>query len=435
MAIARRDFLKVGTAGLLGLSLPEFLAAEARAAASTRAKAKAKSVILVWLPGGPSAIDMWDNKPNAPEGIRGEFKSIRTACAGIEFAETLPKTAAVADKLTVVRSLNHTIPSHVPAIKYMTTGNKPAASVAYPSLGSLAAKLLTTPRGVPPYVTFGEQRSNAATAGYLGTGFNPFIVEGNGSGTREKGGPAFKVRGITLPGGFTLDDLRQGDELLREFDTGFQALDAKDSLVEGLDTFHQQALDILRSEKPRAAFDLESEPASVRQMYGNSRAGLSAIAARRLIEAGVRFATITTGGWDTHNKNFETLRLKNVPPLDTILSALIADLDQRGLLDSTIVLCAGEFSRTPKINKNAGRDHWARCMSIVLAGGGFKRGYVHGSTDPLGMAPTSDPVTPDDLSATIFSLLGIDPNSELQTSTGRPVQLFREGKFISKLVV
>jgi uncharacterized protein (DUF1501 family) len=211
-------------------------------------------------------------------------------------------------------------------------------------------------------------------------------------------------------------------------------VDRSSELVDGLDTFHQQALDILRSDKTKKAFDLSNETQATRDSYGPSPFGQSALAARRLIQAGVRFATVSIGGWDTHSQTFQAHKTRLMPQLDTVLAALIADLDQRGLLDSTIVMCAGEFGRTPRVNKNAGRDHWARSMACVLAGGGFKRGYVHGSTDASGMAPNVDPVTPDDIGSTIFQQLGIDPKTELQTPTGRPIQLFREGRVVEKLI-
>ena len=438
----RRDFLAVGSAGLLGLTLPQLLASEAKAAGrkdDSPGKTKAASVILVWLAGGPATIDMWDNKPDAPEGIRGEFKSIDTAAPGIQFAETLPKMAKVADKVSVVRSLYHTIPSHSPATVFMTTGNKPTAALQYPALGSLTAKLLKTEVGVPPYVTFGDLRNGSAgLAGYLGTGYNPFVIEGNGTGP-AKGDKApaggFRVRGISLDGTkFTLDELEKRDELLKKFDTGFRAADKNSDLVDGLDTFHKQAMEILRSDKTKKAFDLNVEKPATRESYGNTQFGQACLAARRLVEAGVRFATVSTGGYDTHGQTFQAHKTRLMPNLDGTLAALIADLDERGLLDSTIVMCAGEFGRTPKINKNAGRDHWARSMACVLAGGGLKRGYAHGTTDASGMAPATDPVTPDDISATIFAQLGIDPHQEMQPSTGRPVQLFREGKVIDKLI-
>jgi hypothetical protein len=441
----RRDFLAVGSAGLLGLSLPGFLAAEAKAKEKGKDESRstqAKSVILVWLAGGPATIDMWDNKPDAPEGIRGEFKSIPTSATGIQFAETLPKMAKVADKVTVVRSLYHTIPSHAPASVFMTTGNKPTAALQYPSMGSVASKLLKSEVGVPPYVTFGDQRNGTVgLAGYLGTGYNPFVIEGNGTadggkpaGGRNAGAGGFKVRGISLDGKFTLDELEKRDALLRKFDSGFRGLDQSSELVDGLDTFHKQALEILRSDRTKKAFDLGQEKQAVREAYGMSQFGQGVLAARRLVEAGVRFATVQLGGWDTHQQTFQRHKTNLMPQLDGTLAALIADLDARGMLDSTIVMCAGEFGRTPKINKNNGRDHWARSMACVLAGGGLKRGYVHGSTDASGMAPATDPVTPDDVSATIFSRLGIDPYTELQSPTGRPIQLYREGKVVEKLI-
>ena len=393
--VNRRDVLTVGSAGLLGLTLPGILAAEAKARGKKEEAgtgAKAKSVILLWLSGGPATIDMWDNKPDAPEGVRGEFKSIATSAKGVQVAETFPKFAAVADKATIVRSLYHTIPSHSPATVFMTTGNKPTAALQYPSMGSVAAKVLKTESGVPPYVTFGDIRNGTAgLAGYLGTGFNPFVIEG-GPARGGKGG-GFSVRGLTLKGTFTLDDLQKRDALLRKFDTGFAGLDDSNDLVDGLDTFHQQALDILKSEKTRGALDLTAEKPATRGLYGDTPFGQGALAARRLVESGVRFATVSFGGWDTHAKTFDRHKTALAPTTDTVLAALISDLDQRGLLDSTIVMCAGEFGRTPKINKNGGRDHWARSMGCVLAGGGIKRGYVHGSTDASGAAPATDPVT------------------------------------------
>jgi uncharacterized protein (DUF1501 family) len=433
----RRDFLAVGSAGILGLTLPGILASEAKAKEKAN-KGKAKSVILLWLAGGPATIDMWDNKPDAPEGIRGQFASIDTNVTGIQVAETFPKMAQVTDKLSIVRSLYHTIPSHGPAAVFMTTGNKPTAAMQYPSMGSIASKLLKTDVGVPPYVTFGDLRNGSVgLAGYLGTGYNPFVIEGNGNPNNNNPnarGAGFSVRGLTLRGSFTLEELEKRDALLRKFDTGFAGLDSSNDLVDGLDTFHQQALEILKSDKTRKALDIQAEKQATRDLYGPTPFGQGALAARRLIEAGVRFATVSFGGWDTHSQTFNAHKTRLAPTTDTVLSALIKDLDERGLLDSTIVMCAGEFGRTPKINRNSGRDHWARSMACVLAGGGIKRGYAHGTTDASGMAPATEPVTPDDVASTIFHQLGISPYTELQTPTGRPMQLFREGKVIEKLV-
>src|SRR5262245_2795823 len=249
----RRDFLKIGAAGALGLSLPQLLQLEAQAARSgdSGKDRKAKAVIMLWLAGGPATIDMWDLKPNAPEGIRGEFKPIDTKAVGVQIGEHLSKTAAVADKLTIVRSLYHTIPSHGPATVFMTTGNKPTPALQYPSLGSLAMKLLPPVKGVPAYVSFSELRNGVAgQAGYLGTAYNPFVVEGGVDGKgRGKGGNSLRVRGITLPNGFSLKELEVRDKLVQAFDEGFKALDKSADLADGLDSFHKQALEILRSDK------------------------------------------------------------------------------------------------------------------------------------------------------------------------------------------
>jgi hypothetical protein len=418
----RRDFLKIGTASLLGLSLPDLLRLEAAA----KPERKAKGVIMVWLGGGPATIDMWDLKPEAPADIAGEFKPIDTRASGVQISEHLSKVAQVMDKCAIVRSVAHTIPDHGRGTVWMMTGNKPTPAMQYPSLGSLAAKMLPPEPGVPPYVTF--NRSSSGTAGYLGTAYNPFEVEGN------PGNGQLRVKGVSLPTGFTLDDLEARNKLLEEIDGKFKDLDQSADTVAGLDKFHQQALDILRNDKTKKAFNLNSEPQALRTKYGTDGFGQGALAARRLIEAGVRYVTIGIGGWDTHGQNFQALKTRLLPQVDRVLSTLIEDLSEKGLLDSTIVYCVGEFGRTPKINKGAGRDHWARSMAVFLAGGGIQKGYAHGATNAHGMAPSTEPCSPDDVSATIFHCLGIDGHAELMTSTGRPMSLFREGKPIAKLL-
>lgn len=439
---SRRDFIKVGSAGLVGLTLPQLLKLESQAKASQPAgqrTSRATSVIMVWLAGGPATIDMWDLRPNAPENIRGEFREINTAADGVKICEHLPQMARVMDRCSIIRSLAHTIPSHGPATVFMTTGNRPTPALNYPAMGSLVTRLMPAATGVPPYVSFTELRNGSAgQAGYLGTAYNPFIVEGTPNAPQARNAPPtaanLRVRGITLPTGFTLEQLENRDRLLRTFDENFSTVDRNADLVGGLDAFHQQALEILRSDKTRNAFNLQQEPDSIRNRYGMTPFGQGALAARRLIEAGVRFTTVSIGGWDTHGQNFQNLRTRLLPQLDTVLSALIGDLGDRGMLENTIVYCAGEFNRTPRINNNAGRDHWARSMATVIAGGGFRRGYAHGTTDVNGMTPATEPCTPDDVCSTIFNQLGIDPHQELQTPTGRPVQLFREGRVISRLI-
>jgi hypothetical protein len=416
----RRDFLRLGTAGLLGLGLDDLLRLEANANAGRR---KATSVLMVWLAGGPSTIDIWDLKPAAPENIRGEFKRIATSAKGVQICELMPKTAKVMHHCSLVRSLHHNIPEHSVGTRYMTTGNRPSPSLEYPGLGSLAARLLPAAAGVPSYVAF--QRT--VGAGHLGTAYAAFEVED------VPGRSRLRAPGMSLPADFSLDELADRDRLRNAFDAAFKALDQTE-VPSVLDKFHQQALDILRSDKTRQAFDLDKEPRSLRDAYGRRPFGESALTARRLIEAGIRFVTIGLGGWDTHVNNFPTLRGNLLPQLDAVLAALLGDLADKGLLDSTLVYCAGEFNRTPRINGSAGRDHWSRSMAVLLAGGGVRKGYVHGSTDGQGMAPSDAPCAPDDVAATIFRALGIAPNREVQTITGRPIAVFRQGTVIEHLL-
>lgn len=418
----RRDFLKIGTAGLMGLTLNDLLRLEAMGA--TTASPKAKSVIMVWLAGGPATIDMWDPKPDAPSEIRGEFKAIGSSLDGAQVSEHLPKMAKVMHHCTLIRGLHHTIPSHGPGTVYMHSGYKPSPSLDYPSLGSLTSKFLSTPTGIPPYVTFGSTRDQAATSGYLGAAYNPFEVEGNA------GKGDLRVRGLTLPSGVSLDQLEDRHRLLQTFDAGFEALETAGGVVESMDSFQQQALDMLRADGTKAAFDLSKETDQTKERFGKNELGQGALVARRLVEAGVRFVSIGKNGWDTHSNNFKSLRESRLPELDQALSALIEDLNDRGLLDSTIVYCAGEFARTPKINGKGGRDHWAKSMAVVLAGGGFARGNVYGSTDKQGMAPETNSCVPADVCATILQNLGIDPRQELTTPSGRPISLFREAKIL-----
>jgi hypothetical protein len=348
--------------------------------------------------------------------------------------------ADVMDKCALVRSLAHTIPEHGLAELFMTTGNRPTPVLRYPNLGSLVARLSPPNHGAPPFALL---RSNGGTgagsrAGYLGPAYDPFELEVTVVTTRSVLTPDVVVdtRGIVLPPSFPLEQLDNRDTLLRRFDKTFDAAERGADLAAALDVFHEQALGILRSSRTRDALDLTQEPAAARARYGQTPFGQGCLAARRLVEAGVRFVTVgrSDNVWDTHMQNFDSLKTRLLPELDQVLSTLIGDLDQRGLLDSTIVYCAGEFGRTPRINKGAGRDHWARSMSVLIAGGGFKRGHVHGSTDAQGECPAVDPCTPDDMAATIVRQLGIDPHQELQTSTGRPVQLFREGHVLASLL-
>jgi hypothetical protein len=441
--ISRREMLRMGTLGIPGLTLPNLLRMEAHAQASKGAEAlekrKASAVILVNLGGGPATIDMWDLKPDAPEDIRGPFKPINTNVDGIQIGEHLPKMAKIIDKVAIVRSLTHTLPVHGIAATWMFTGNVPTPVLRYPHLGALAARLLPNEKGVPPFVMFDGDSPTLLSrlGGYLGPGFNPFLAEAGHGNTVNPN--TVKLRGITLPGSFPLEELENREKLLANFDRGFEAAERASDLVDGLDAFHQKALELLRSEKTRTAFNVEKEPKALLESYGLNPSGLGLIVARRLVEAGTRFVSVNVGyqgagGWDTHANNFEVLKTRHLPVLDQALSALLRDLSDRGLLDKTIVYCCGEMGRTPQINKDAGRDHWSRAQAVILAGGGFKRGMVYGSTDAKGMDPAGAACSPDDVAATIFHCLGLDPQQELNTPTGRAIHLFREGKILKGIL-
>ncbi|QJX01004.1 DUF1501 domain-containing protein [Frigoriglobus tundricola] len=421
--VNRRSFLGVGTAGLLGLSLPSVLRAESRGPGTGRAKAD--GAILVWLGGGPATIDMWDLKPDAPEEYRGEFNPVDTKAPGVRICEHLPKVAGIMNRCALVRSLHHTITDHGAGAAYMATGHPPSAALRHPALGAISAKLLTTGAGIPSNVTLNRGAGFPGDAGFLGAACTPYDAEVGDRGARAG------VAG--LPDGFTAEHLADRDRLRGSFDKKFRDLDAADAPA-GLDQFQRQAVEILRSDRVRNAFDLTAEPETVRSAYGASSLGRCALTARRLIEAGTRFVTIGLGGWDTHAGAFRTLRQQLLPDLDRALAALVTDLHERGALDRTLVYCAGEFGRTPRVNGGGGRDHWPRSMSVLLAGGGVRGGCVHGSTDAYGLAPEADPCSPADVSATVVSLLGLSPNHEVRTPSGRPVVLFREGKVLDALI-
>lgn len=420
----RRDFLKVGSLGALGgLGLADVLRAD-----EAGMNGSAKNVIMIWLAGGPATIDMWDPKPDAPANIRGEFSAIDTAASGVKLSERMTQISQVMDKCVAIRSMHHSIPAHGPGTVYVNTGNKPTPAIQYPSLGSIAAKMLPSPSDVPSYVVFGNDRSGGTLAGYLGSELNPFQVQGNAQNGQ------LSVRGISLPREITIEDFSDRVRLLDTFDYRMSVLDKASDVVSGLDGFQQKAIDILRSNRTRKAFALDEETAEIRQRYGRDGFGQSALAARRLVETGVRFVTLGTGGWDTHGNNFGSLRDRLLPPIDRTVSALVEDLDDRGLLESTIVYVAGEFGRTPKVNGRGGRDHWARSMAVLMAGGGLPAGAAYGTTDAEGRAPEDKACTPEDLSATIVKLLGIDPEHRIPTKSGRAIPLFRNGTPIAGLL-
>jgi hypothetical protein len=440
--VDRRAFLQVGAAGLFGLTLADVLRAEAgRAEPSDK---RATGVILVFLTGGPSHIDMWDLKPEAPVEVRGDFRPVATSVSGIRVCEHLPKLARVMDRMTVVRSLHHVINDHGAGPRYVLSGRLPGPADP-PAMGALAAALLSPKIGMPAGVTLKGWSEEIETGpGRLGAAYSPLKIDLSGGAVVAPLLP----EGLSLPDALPVAELENRERLRRRLDRSFAMLD-RTELPSRLDRFQQQALDILRSDKIRLALDVGSEPLSVRQAYGLTdqalRGGESAVlsrallVARRLIEAGARFVTVGAGGradqapagWDTHNQAFPSLRSSLLPTLDRALPALIADLDDRGLLAETVVYCVGEFGRTPQVNAGGGRDHWPQAMAALVAGGGFRRGHVYGATDRLGRLPTEDPCTPADIAATIFDRLGFPPAHRLDML--RDTSIFPEGRVLGGL--
>ncbi|MES1212987.1 MAG: DUF1501 domain-containing protein [Singulisphaera sp.] len=419
---SRRTLLHIGCSGFLGLSLADLLRALAN---PTEALARAQGVILIWLGGGPATIDMWDPKPDAPPEIRGDFTMIDTAIPGIPFTSLVPRTAKVVDRGVLVRSLHHNVPDHVPGAQYLMTGNKPSAAVEHPSLGSLAAKLRPTTAGMPPYFTIGEAANSGA--GFLGAAYDPFRFR------KAAGNSAQDLNGVVLPASMNREQFERRRHMQDAFNTAFVARQKDSDIVPTLAKFQQDSHDILTSNRIGHAFDLANESPATSERYGTSEIGRGALVARRLIEAGTRFVTVGTEGWDTHTGNFASLR-SLLPPLDQALAGLIEDLDERGLLTSTLVLCGGEFGRTPLVNKAVGRDHWSQAMTWFLAGGGLKRGCVYGSTDARGFDPLEAPCSPDDLAATALHLLGFSPDERVHTTAGRPIKLFQHGTVLNDVV-
>ena len=422
--IKRRDFLKVGALGAIGtagLTLADYLRF---AKAGDTSQASAKSGIIVYLQGGPSHMDTFDMKPDSSTEFRGEFQPIDTNVPGIQISEHLPKMAQVADTYSIVRGVSHTLGAHNLGREYLTTGNRPIASLTYPGYGSVAAKELSGDPELPRSVAI---PSALHPAGFLGVAYNPLST-----GATPRPGRPFVVRGTSLGSGLEVADVEKRQQLLADLDTTFRELDDNE-LLRGLDEFSQQAHDMITSPKSRAAFDVSQEPPEVAERFGSTPLGMSCLMAVRLIEAGVRFVTVSTGGWDTHQNNFNSLRDTRLPQLDQALSAMFQTLRERGLLKETGVMVTGEFGRTPKINRNAGRDHWPRAMFVLLGGGGMKGGTVVGASDDRGMEPADNPISPDSVAATYYHSLGIDPTHEYHTPSGRPVMLVRNGQVVDEL--
>ena len=420
--VKRRDFLKVGVLGTAGLSLANYLRL---AEAGEVRSAKAKSAIFINLGGGPTHMDTFDLKPDAPSEYRGEFNPIDTNVDGVQISEHLPKLAKCADKYAILRGVSHTLAAHELGTKYLNTGNRPLPSLEFPGYGAVIAKELEGDPDLPPFVAIPNSRQ---VPGYLGVRY-----AGLQTNSTPKMGSPYTVRGISLSGGMTVEQVEKRQNLLKDLDKTFAGFEESSELVDGLDRFAEQAYNMISSPRARQAFDISQEPTEVAEQFGESSFGQSCLLSLRLIESGVRFATVSFGGWDTHTDNFNRLKTRNLPELDAGLSALFTQLEERGLLESTSVFVTGEFGRTPKINARGGRDHWPRAMFVLLAGGGMKGGQVIGASDDKGMGPADEAITPDQVAASFYHSLGIDYQKEYHTNTGRPVMIVREGAVVEKL--
>lgn len=432
----RRDFLKLGlTAAGGGLGFTDLLRARAMAAQAPQPSlSHPVNCILVWLDGGPSHYEMFDPKPEAPSEIRGSFGTIPTSVPGVRFSECVPHLAKAADKFTVVRSVTHKDPNHGGGNHYMMTGSPTPVPVGcgafvtfHPSFGSVVSYKRGLKNGLPAYMTL-PSITRSGGPNFLGAEHAPFVAGGD---PNAKG---FKVRDVVLPSeisdarGLARRELRHSLDRMKRLNDAV----AEDPAV-SFDTFYGQAVDLIASKPAQEAFDISLEDDKTRDLYGRNDVGQRMLLARRLVEVGVPFVTVNYGGWDHHRDLFKTCKGEFMNKFDQGMAGLITDLDRRGLLESTLIVALGEFGRTPKINKDSGRDHWPGAMNILFAGAGVPRGGIVGATDPKGYYASDNIYSPEDFAVTLYQKLGIDPHQVLHTSSGRPVQLINGGRPIREL--
>lgn len=418
----------VGLLGGLGLTLPEFLRNQAFADMKTYATHEpvAQGIIQIFLPGGVAHQESFDPKPYAPAEYRGPFGAIDTKISGIQFGQFMKDTAGIADKVTVIRSMSHGEAAHERGTHNMFTGYRPSPALEYPSIGSVISHELGTRNDLPPYVCVPSVPNEYANSGYLSSAYGPFAL---GSDPAQGN---FQVRDLSLPGG--VDDARfnRRKSLLETVDHHFRSIEESDA-ISSMDAFYQHAYKLISSQKAREAFNLKDEPDALKDEYGRSAAGQRMLLARRLIEGGVRFVSLTAGGWDHHDNikgNFE----REMPSVDKAIAALIRDLDRRGMLDTTLVMVTSEFGRSPKINNTGGRDHWPRVFSVMLAGGGVKKGFVHGASDALGGEVDENGVTVADFATTIYNQIGINADKELMSPGNRPIEIVAGGQVLDAIL-
>lgn len=427
-SLSRRGFLHVGTCTALGLTLGDFFRMKARADLKhyDSVEGKAKSVIHIFLPGGMAHQESFDPKPLAPPEYRGPLGAINSNVEGIQFGELWKNTAQVADKLVVVRSMTHGEAAHERGTHNMFTGYRPSPALQYPSFGSVISHEFGSKNSLPPYVCIPGQPNEFAGSGYLSSAYGPFSL-----GADPAGGN-FKVQDLALPGGVTEGRFNRRRAILDGIDNHFKSLEKSDALT-AMDTFYQDAYKLISSPQAREAFALEKETDKLKDEYGRNEAGMRLLMARRLVESGVRFVSVTYGGWD-HHDNIQGAMGGQVPNFDKAYARLINDLSERGLLDSTLVMVTSEFGRTPKINGTGGRDHWPKVFSVLLAGGGLKKGMVYGSSDALGAEPENDPMTVENLATTVYHQLGINADKELMAPGARPIEIVDGGSVVNDIL-
>jgi hypothetical protein len=426
---SRRGFLQAGFCGGIGLSLPQFLrmkAAQADLKQYESVEGTAKSVIFIFLPGGMAHQESFDPKPYAPVEYRGPLSTVQTNVNGVALSQLWQKTAQVADKLTICRSMTHGEAAHERGTHNMFTGYRPSPALTFPSMGSVVTHEFGPRNNIPQYVCIPGQPNQYAGTGYLSSSFAPFSL---GSDPAAGG---FNVRDLNMPGGVNAERFARRRAVLDVVNEQFTNKEEADSL-DAVDTFYQRAYGMVSSPEAQQAFDLSKEPDKLRDEYGRNAAGARMLMARRLVEAGARFVTLTYGGWDMHD-NIEGAIKGQVPPLDQAFARLINDLQERDRLKDTLVCIASEFGRTPKINGTSGRDHWPKVFSVVLAGGGVKGGFVYGTSNSTASEPEDNPLNVQDWSTTIYHCLGITADKELMAPGDRPIEIVKGGKVRRELL-
>ncbi len=433
--ITRRSCLQFGMGAALGAGLSDLMKLKVEASTSpSHPSARAKSCILIWLDGGPTHYETFDPKPDAPQEIRGEFYPIATKTPGVHFSEHLKRLASISDKIAVIRSIKHNQGNHGAGNHYMMTGAPPRIPVGcgafvsfHPSLGAMTANERGHQNGLPAYFSMPSMTRSGGPS-FLGAQYAPFVVPGDPNSS------SFRVRDVALPKGLEQKRFDSRKEMRAALDQLPRFRDkASGDPVMVIDQYYQQSYDLIASPKAQKAFQVQAEDDKVRDQYGRNSFGQRALLARRLVEAGVPFITLNEAGWDHHGNLFPALK-KRLPTFENTIATLIEDLDERGMLDETLVVVLGEFGRTPKINKGGGRDHWSNAMSVMMAGAGTPGGTVVGATDRQGYSAVERVLSPENFASTVYLKLGINPGKIIYTPQGRPAHLVSDHTPISELM-